>query len=395
MSQENPSPPPAVAAPAISRTWLWIGAAVLLLVAAAIVVTGLLSRMSQAATLQQRAKDQTLRTVTVIAPVAASAAAALELPGRIEAWSRAPLYARVSGYLKAWHADIGTPVKAGQLLAEIETPEVDQQILQAQAELATARANVALSAATAKRWEDLLASGMVTRQNTEEKTGDLAAKQSLARGLQANVDRLQATKRFARITAPFDGTVTARNTDVGALINTGSSAAGSELFVVADTKKLRVYVGLPQSLSVLLRPGSTARVTVPERPGAVFTATVQSTAQAIASGSGSMQVQLALDNANGQLLPGGFASVSFDLPRSVGTLSVPPSALIFGKSGLRVATLAADDSVVLKPVTVARDLGSSIELASGLLPSDRVIESPPDGVESGDKVRVAAPAAAR
>jgi RND family efflux transporter MFP subunit len=388
-TNETSTPLAAAAAPARpSRTTLWVGGLLLLGGAAAVVVSGVLGRMAHAATLQLRAQEQALRTVNVIRPAPAGAAAALDLPGRTEAWARAALAARVSGYVKAWHADIGTRVKAGQLLAEIDTPEVDQQILQAQSELATVRANVALAQATAKRWEELLASGMVTRQGAEEKTGDLAAKQAQARALQANVERLQATKRFARITAPFDGIVTARNTDVGALVNAGS-AAGAELFVVSDVRRLRVVVGIPQSLSALLRPGSTARVTVPERPGSVFTATLQTTAQAIASGSGSMQVQLTVDNAAGQLLPGGFANVSFELPRGSGALAIPPSALLFGKAGLRVATLGPDDTVVLKPVTVARDLGTSIELASGLLATDRVIESPPDGVENGDKVRVA------
>jgi RND family efflux transporter MFP subunit len=391
----SPASPSHAAAPArISRTTLWVGGLLLAGGAAAVVVTGVLARLAHADTLQQRAQQQALRTVKVISPAPAGAAAALDLPGRTEAWARAPLAARVGGYLKAWHADIGSRVKAGQLLAEIDTPEVDQQILQAQSELTTVRANVALAQATAKRWEELLASGMVTRQATEEKTGDLAAKQAQARALQANVERLQATKSFARITAPFDGVVTARNTDVGALVNAGS-AAGAELFVVSDVRKLRIVVGVPQSLSALLRPGSTARVTVPERPGAVFTATVQATSQAIASGSGSMQVQLVVDNSAGQLLPGGFANVSFELPRGSGALAVPPSALIFGKAGLRVATLGPGDTVVLKTVTVARDLGTSIELASGLVATDRVIESPPDGVENGDKVRVAAPAPAK
>jgi RND family efflux transporter MFP subunit len=392
MSPETPPgsgpPPAALSSPRPSRRALWVAGFVLLAAAVLVVVTGVVSRRSLATHLGERAAAQTTRSVVVISPAAAGASAALDLPARIEAWSRAPIYARVSGYLKSWSADIGTPVKAGQLLAQIETPELDQQLLQAQAELATAGANAALAETTAKRWQELLASGMVARQAVEEKTGDLSAKQAAVRGLQANVERNQAMKRFTRIVAPFDGVVTARTTDVGALINVGG-APGSELFVVSDTKKLRVYVSLPQNLVSMLRPGAQARLTVPERPGKRYAAIVQSMAQAINSASGGMLVQLSVDNSAGELLPGGFASLSFELPRTAGTLTIPPSALIFDKAGLSVATVGQDDKVVLKPVTVSRDLGTSIELASGLSPTDRVIESPPDGVENGDLVAIA------
>jgi RND family efflux transporter MFP subunit len=367
---------------------LWLALVGLLLVAAIVVAAGVVSRRSQATRLEQRAEAQAVRSVVVIAPLPAGAAAALDLPGRIEAWSRAPIYARVSGYLKRWSTDIGAPVKAGQLLAEIETPDLDQQLLQAQAELATAMANAALAEATAKRWQDLFASGMVSNQTVEEKKGDLIAKTSVVRALQANVERNQALKRYTRIVAPFDGVVTVRATDVGALINAGG-APGSELFVVSDTHKLRVYVSVPQSLVSMLRPGSRATLTVPERPVRSYAAVVQSMSRAISSASGSMLVQLSVDNDGGDLLPGGFANVRFETPRSVGALSIPPSALIFDKSGPRVATVGQGDKVVLKPVKVARDLGTTIELASGLSPDDRIIESPPDGVEDGDHVQVA------
>ncbi|OYU68467.1 MAG: efflux transporter periplasmic adaptor subunit [Burkholderiales bacterium PBB5] len=352
-----------------------------------------MSRRTQATSLKERAEAQAVRTVVVIAPSAAGNSAMLDLPGRTEAWARAPIYARVSGYLKSWSADIGTQVKAGQILAEIETPDLDQQLLQAQAELATAMANAALSESTAKRWQDLFTSGMVSSQAVAEKNGDLAAKMSVVRALQANVERNQALKRYARIVAPFDGVVTARTTDVGALIGVGG-AAGTELFVVSDTRKLRVYVNMPQSLVPMLRTDSPATLTVPERPGRTYAAAVQSMSRAISSASGGMLVQLSVDNAGGELLPGGFAKLSFETPRTAGALSIPPSALIFNKAGLRVATVGEDDMVVLKAVKVARDLGTTIEIASGLSPDDRVIESPPDGVENGDRVLVASKATA-
>jgi membrane fusion protein, multidrug efflux system len=375
--------------PRPSRRALAIIGLVLLVVAVLVVVVGVVSRRSQAARLGEQATAAVTRTVVVISPAAAGESAAIELPARIEAWSRAPIYSRVSGYLKSWKADIGTAVKAGQVLAEIETPELDQQLLQAQAELATARANAELSANTAKRWQELLASGMVAKQAVDEKTGDLTAKQAAVRASMANVERNLALKRFTRIVAPFDGVVTARNTDVGALIGVGG-APGTELFVVSDTKKLRVYVNVPQNLVAALKPGAQAQLTVPERAGKRYAAVVNSMSNAINTNSGTMLVQLSVDNSAGDLLPGSFANINFAIARAAGTLSIPPSAMIFNKSGLNVATVGPGNKVVLKPVTVLRDLGTSIEIATGLSPTDRVIESPPDGVESGDQVIVAA-----
>lgn len=359
------------------------------LVAASVVVSGLATRRSQAAQLRERADAAAVPAVAVVNPAPAGASGALELPGRIEAWARAPLYARVSGYLKRWTVDIGAPVKAGQLLAEIETPDLDQQLLQAQAELASARSNANLAANTARRWQALAGTDAVSRQEADEKAGDLATKQSVVNALQANVERVQSLKAFARILAPFDGVVTARNTDVGALIGVGGGP-GSELFVVSDTRKLRIYVNVPQAYAASIKPGAKARVAVPESPGKPVAATVQSSAQAINPGSGSMLIQLVADNAGADLLPGGFATVSLDLPGAAGTLSIPPGALIFNKAGLRVATVDADGKVLLKPVRIARDLGARIEIATGLAPGDRVIDSPPDGLENGDAVRIAA-----
>ncbi len=385
------SPEPATSP--LSRRKLQLAAVAIGLVAIAILVEGAFARYSLASHLSVRAEELAVPTVAVLAPGKATATATLELPGRIEAYSRAPIYARVGGYLKSWSADIGTPVKAGQLLAEIETPDLDQQLMQARAELAAAKASAALSASTAKRWQALLASDSVSRQEAEEKSGDLANKRAAVDALQANVERYLALKGYARIVAPFDGVVTARSTDVGALINAGG-APGSELFVVSDLKKLRVYVSVPQSYAALVRRGTKARLSVPESPDKSYVATVQSLSQAIASASGSMLVQLATDNADAQLLPGGFANVKLELTHAAGALSIPPSALIFSKTGLRVATVGVDNKAVLKTVTVARDLGSVIEIGSGLAADDRVIESPPDGLADGDPVKlVAAPQA--
>ncbi|NGZ83832.1 efflux RND transporter periplasmic adaptor subunit [Duganella aceris] len=364
----------------------------LTVIAAALVVAGLASRQLQAEQLKEGAADHSVPTVSLLAAANINAAP-LELPARIEPWARAPIYARVSGYLKSWKLDIGAPVKAGQLLAEIETPDLDQQLLQAKAELVTARSNLGLSSSTATRWKALLESNAVSKQEADEKAGDLAAKQSIVSALQANVDRVQALQRYTRLTAPFDGIVTARNTDIGALINVGG-AAGSELFVISDVRKLRVYVNVPQRQVALVRPGSTVKLNVPERPGKTYTATVQSQAQSIVAGSGTMLVQLVADNAAGELLPGGFATVSFETAADASRMSLPPGALMFGKNGVQVATVGTDNRVVLKKVTVARDFGNVIELDSGLDRADRVIESPPDGIANGDLVRVATAAAA-
>jgi RND family efflux transporter MFP subunit len=374
--------------PVFSRSKLWTVLLILAVVAAAVVVQGLLARKADHQQLKVLADKQSVRTVNVITPAVSPASPSMELPGRIEAFSRAPIYARISGYLKTWKADIGTPVKAGQLLAEIDTPDVDQQILQAKAELASTQATAALSENTAKRWQSLQTTNFVSAQAVEEKMGDLRAKQAMVNASQANVNRLQALKNFSRITAPFDGVVTARNTDVGALVNVGG-APGTELFVVSDVRRLRLYVQVPQNQVAAIHKGSVAKFSVPEQPGKVFMATVQSMAQAIQAGSGSMLVQLAADNKQGSLLPGGYAQVSFDMPAHSAHLNIPPSALIFTKTGIQVATVDAQNKVVIKPVVVAKDHGVRLELLSGLESTDRVIENPPDGVMEGDLVKVA------
>jgi len=361
---------------------------VALVVALLVVATGLWTRQSRATQLKERAADAAVPTVAVIAPTR-SAAGKLELPARIEAWSRAPIYARVSGYLKRWNVDIGAPVHSGQRLAEIEAPDLDQQLAQARAELATARANEQLAATTARRWQSLLDSDSVSRQEVEDRVGDATAKQATVKAAQANVERLQALAGYLKLTAPFDGVVTARNTDVGALINVGG-APGSELFVVSDIRRLRVYVNVPQRQVAQVAVGAKAQLIVPERPGQSFEATVVSSAQAISSASGTMLVQLSVANPKGELLPGGFATVRFDAPGEPG-LAVPPGAVITSRAGVQVATVDANNHVKLATVTIARDLGNRVEV-TGLGPDARVIDTPPDGVADGDLVRVAAPA---
>ncbi|AJP48495.1 RND transporter MFP subunit [Rugosibacter aromaticivorans] len=374
--------------PFLDRRRLRLAGIVLILIALAAVIIGIVVRLLDNRRLREWTDAQAVPTVVVNLPATGKNVITLDLPGRLEAYARAPLYARVSGYLKSWKADIGTLVKAGQLLAEIETPDLDQQLLQAKADLVSAESAAALAATTAKRWQAMLGSDAVSRQEVDEKTGDLANKQAMVKAAQANVDRFQAMKGFTRIVAPFDGRVTARSTDVGALINAGSGV-GPELFVVSDTRKLRVYVNVPQNYAPGIKPGGKAKVSVPEYPGKLYPATVESSAQAINAASGSMLVQLVVDNTAAELLSGGYAVISFDLPNAKPALSIPASALIFDKTGLRVATVDKADKIVLKPVTIARDMGKLIEIGSGLVAQDRVIESPPDGIVDGEPVHVA------
>lgn len=369
-------------------------AAIALAVAGAVVAGGLATRHSQAEQLKETAADHAVPTVSLVA-MKDVAGTPLALPARIEAWSRAPIYARVSGYLKAWNVDIGAPVKAGQVLAVIETPDLDQDLRQAQAQLAVARSNLSLAESTAKRWQSLVAQNAVSKQEADEKQGDYISKQSNAAALQASVERQQALKRYTQLVAPFDGVVTARNTDVGALVNAGAggsagSSAGSELFVVSDLHRLRVYVQVPQRQVAQIHPGSTARVSVPERPGVTYQARVQSLAQAINAGSGTMLVQLAVENPKGELLPGAFATVQFDEAAIAGdAVAIPPGALIMGRNGAQVAVLDAGNRVRLRKVTIARDLGNVIQLGDGVTKADRIIDSPPDGLADGDQVRLA------
>jgi len=372
----------------VSHRGLRIAALAGVAIAVLVVGGGIASRAANGKRLSQWTAANAQPVVTVTQPQPANGAAVLALPGRLEAYSRAPIYARVPGYLKSWKVDIGASVQAGQLLAEIEAPDLDQQLSQALADLLTARANAALASTTAKRWQDLVKSDAVSLQDVDMKNGDLAAKTAIVKATKANVDRLEVMEGFKRITAPFDGIVTARATDVGALINAGSGK-GLELFVISDTHKLRLYVSVPQNYAAQITAGTQAQVTVPERPGQTFTATVETTSQSVDPSSGSTLVELAVDNASGQLVPGAFANVRFALPLTSASLSVPASALIFDSRGARVATLGADNRVVLEPVTIARDLGTVIEISSGLAATDRVIDSPPDGIGKGDQVRIA------
>src|SRR5580692_11460171 len=371
-----------------SRRKLGIAGMVAIVAVVLVVVTGIRAREEASAKLREWTDDQAIPSVAVTLPDPKLLSPTIDLPGRLEAYYRAPIFARVNGYLKSWSADIGAKVKAGQVIAEIEAPDLDQQLLQARADLASQQASAKLSAATLSRRKTLIASNFVSMQEIDERTADLSNKNAAVNSGQANVERLEALDGYKKITVPFDGIVTARDTDVGALINAGGGT-GPAMFVVSDIKKLRVYVNIPQTYVPGIKIGAKAIITMPEYPNRTFAATVVASSQSNDVSSGTTRMQLALDNADGALMPGGYANVRMSLARDAVPLHIPASALIFNQSGLRVATVGSDDKVLFKTVTIARDLGRDIELASGITPEDRIIVAPPDGIADGDQVRVA------
>jgi RND family efflux transporter MFP subunit len=352
-----------------------------------VAVYGLASRAAQNSRLRDLTEVQAVPNVAVGTPSSAENHAGVDLPGRLQAYIEAPIYARVPGYLKTWKHDIGSRVKAGELLAEIDTPDLDQQLLQARADLNVAEANAKLSEITAKRWQSLAGTDAVAKQDVDQRTFTWNANLAQVKSAQANLDRLVAEEGFKRLAAPFDGIVTARNTDIGALIGVGGSG-GAALFVVSETAQLRIYVNVPQSYVPSVPPGTTATIRVPEHPGRSYAGTVEASAQAVDPSSGTTLMQIVVDNRRGELMPGDYASIHLDDIGTANVLSVPSSALMFDARGLSVATVGSDNRVVVKPVTIERDLGSVIEIASGLNVADRVIQNPPDGITSGALVNV-------
>jgi RND family efflux transporter MFP subunit len=355
--------------------------------AAFLAFTGIESRQQSVAQLKTKAAQRAVPTVAASTPTVKQSIGLLDLPGRLDAYYQAALFARVNGYVASRKVDIGSRVKAGDLLATIDAPDLDQQLSQALSDLTNAQANAALADVTNQRYQALLPNNYVTHQAADEKKADLDAKNALVKSEQANVDRLKALTEYKRIVAPFDGIVTIRNTDVGNLINTGSST-GSEMFVVSDVHKLRLYVNVPQIYVPMIPTGTVGKLTVPERPGKSYDAKVEASSGAVDVASGTTRMQLIVDNAAGELMPGAYASVHLTVGNKRNVLVIPSSAIIFDKDGLRVATVGNDDKVSLKPITIGRDRGATVEIASGLAPEDRVIETPPDGMDDGDKVNV-------
>jgi RND family efflux transporter MFP subunit len=351
---------------------------------------------------KQWTQEQAIPTVALISPQHGASTKRVALPGTVQAWYDASIYARVPGYLKDWYFDYGAHVKKGDVLAEIETPDLDAQLAAAQAKLNSAQAVVLVRQAekqfaetTYQRWRSS-PKGVVSEQEQESKQADynsavarVRAAQAEAAADQGEVDRLQALEGFKKILAPFDGVVTARETDIGALINAGSGNNGPELFRVADIHEMRVYVQVPQQLSAGIRQGLQAELHLPQYPSKSFKATVATTSSAINLNARTLLVELHAENTDDELQPGAYAQVTFELPSDPNIVQVPTSALIFRERGTEIAIVGPDDKVELKPVTLGRNLGTEVEILSGLSPSDRVINSPPDSLGAGDKVRIA------
>jgi RND family efflux transporter MFP subunit len=385
IKEQVPAPMPAP----ISKKKLAVGVLAFVLAVAAVVVAGVLPRLKSRAALRTETLTLAAPTVTVVQPKVGAPAQEIVLPSNMQAFTDSPIYARTNGYLRHWYVDIGARVKTGELMADIETPEVDEQMQQVRADLDTARANLQLSEITAKRYTGLLAQNSVSQQETDNATSDLAAKRSMVESAQANLKRLQDLQSFEKIYAPFNGVVTARKVDIGDLIDAGSSGgAARELFHVADTHVLRVFVNVPQAYSPTAKPGLKADVTLNEFPGRHFEGTLVRTADAIDLSTRTLLVEVDVPNPTGELLPGAYAEVHFKIPAVTRTYIIPVAALLFRSEGLRVATVQPDGRALLKQITLGRDFGNVVEVNGGLDGNESIMENPPDSIVDGEQVRV-------
>lgn len=353
------------------------------------VYKGINSRVSAEKALVEETKDSAVLTVAITHPKATNAANELVLPGNTQPLTDAPVYARTSGYLRKWYADIGTKVHAGDLLAEIETPETDQQLLQAKSDLETADTNYKLAQTTASRYTNLLGKGAVARQDADNAVADMNSKKSIMQSAGANVKRLEDLQGYEKVYAPFDGVITARNTDVGALINAGAGTSGAGLFHISATSRLRVFVNVPEEYERAAANGSRASLTLAEFPGRAFTGTIVRNSNSIDPASRTLLVEVDVDNEKGDLLPGAFVSVHLNLAGSGTTaLTIPINTVLFRSEGLRAAVVR-DGKAMLLPFQVGRDFGDSLEVVAGLRPNEDMIVNPPDSLVSGTPVRIA------
>lgn len=360
-----------------------------LIIAAALVASGILPRLRERQVLREQANTTAIPVVTVIRPKRQAPAEEVVLPGNIQAFIDAPIYARTSGYLKRWYFDIGSRVKTGQLLAEIESPEVDQQLQQAREDLSTAEANLKLAEITADRYSGLLKQDSIAKQDVDTAVQNAAARGSAVKSAQANVNRIQQMVAFEKIYAPFNGVITARNTDVGQLISSGSSSnANRELFHIAAVNKLRVFVNVPQTYSHVTIPGLKADLTLPELPGRRFPGTLVRTSDAMDQNTRTLLVEVDVVNSTGLLFPGAYAQVHFKMKSHDSALIIPSASLVFRSEGLRVPVVTGENRANLIPVTLGRDFGSTVEVLSGLNVDTAVIADPPDSLVSGQEVRV-------
>jgi RND family efflux transporter MFP subunit len=371
-----------------SRRSLLTAAAAAVLLAGIVVFYGFIDRAQSKQEVVQWTNTQATPTVALAQLVPGSAHQTLTLPGNIQPFNRAQIFARVNGYVKAWDHDIGSPVKAGQLLATIDAPDLDQQLSQAKATLASVRANLQIANLTANRNNILLQKQIVAQQLADQTTADATAKEAVVDANVANVRQLEAMQSFKTLAAPFDGVVTARNVEIGQLINSGGS--GPALFEVSDLHQVRIFVQVPQAFSAGLVPGMKATFELPQYPGVPFDATLSHVSKAINANSHSMQVELQADNAAGKFFGGSYCNVHFQVPNDGNLVTIPSTALVTGNQGTQVATLDSNNKVVLKSVQLGRDFGDSVEVIAGLSRSDRIINNPPETLAAGDTVRLAA-----
>jgi RND family efflux transporter MFP subunit len=366
---------------------LIIALSVLGLVAVA-VYSGIRSRALAEARLVQATKSSAVSSVDVVYPKLGSGSEEISLPGNTEPYIDTPIYARTSGYLRKWYFDIGAHVSQGQLLAVIETPELDEQLEQADAELKNAQANLQLAQITAARWQNLLRTNSVSRQETDQAVSDLNSKQALVASSQANVRRLQQLQTYENVYAPFDGVITQRNTDIGDLIDAGQNSTPKELFHLASVSTLRVYIPVPEVYTDAVRTGEKVTLTLDEYPGRTFTGDLVRNSDAIDPASRTLNVEVDVKNPDGLLRPGAYVFVHLTVPPESGAVTIPSNTLLFRSEGLRVAVVR-DSHVQLAPITIGHDYGSSVEVLTGLRPSDAVIVDPSDSIESGQAVEVA------
>ena len=365
-----------------------LGLAVLVLAVA--IYGGIRGRIEAGHALARTTEEQAVPTVNTVHPEAGAPNEELVLPGNTQAITDTPIYARTSGYLKRWTSDIGAHVKKGDLLAEIDTPEVDEQLKQMRADLDTAEANFRLADLTAKRNEELLKTRSIATQERDNAAGALAAAKANVASKQADVARLERMQSYEKVYAPFDGIITARNTDLGALINAGANSAALELFHLSAIDKIRVFISVPETYSRAIHPGDKVKVTLDEFPGEAFDGTLVRTANAIDRASRTLLAEIDVDNADGRLLPGAYAFVHLSLAKPAQSMTLPSNALIFRKEGIRVA-VARNGKADLIPITIGRDYGDKIEVVSGLTAGDEVILDPSDSLISGSPVRTDAP----
>jgi RND family efflux transporter MFP subunit len=367
--------------------WAWIALILVFLTIAYVVYNGVEARAIASDRLVRDTNQAATPVVSVVHPVNAAPTQEIVLPGNTQAFIDSPIYARTSGYLKQWYFDIGARVKKGDLIADIETPEVDQQLQQARANLETAQANQQLAQTTADRWQFLLKSNSVSKQETDQAVSNLAAQKATVDSRQADMHRLEQLQSFEKVVAPFDGVITVRNTDVGALIDAGAAGQAKELFHLAAIDKLRVFVAIPEVYSSAAQAGATASLKLDEFPGHVFHGTLVRNANSIDTASRTLLVEVDVDNPTGQLLPGAYVSVHIKLPGKIRSVTVPANTLLFRREGLRVGVVR-DGRVVLTPITIGRDYGSTVEIVSGLQASDSVVLDPSDSLISGTVVRL-------